>query len=350
MADRTKIEWTDATWNPIVGCSVLSPGCTNCYAMRLAGTWLKHHPSRAGLTIETKAGPVWTGETRLDEKALMQPLHWRRPRKIFVGAHTDLFHPSTPDAWIDRVFASMALAPQHTFQVLTKRPERMRKYILRRDDRGRWPALDMAALMAVTGQYATPALDLLSGWPLANCWLGVTAERQQEADERIPILLDTPAAKRFVSVEPMLGAVHLGYLGWPNGTASKRTGCSALTGMKYVDGEWVGRYPKIDWVICGGESGPRARPRHPQWARSLRDQCAAAGVPYFDKQHGEWAPLEKAPSAAAWSRAYCARNDGTFVPVEDYDSATCELLFNVGKRAAGRLLDGVEHNEFPEVS
>ncbi len=139
MADRTKIEWTDATWNPITGCSVVSPGCTNCYAMKLAGGRLRGHPSRKGLTIPSKAGPVWTGEVRLNEEWLDQPLRWRKPRSIFVCAHGDLFNENVPDEWIDQVYGVMALCPQHTFQVLTKRPERMREYIDRRteaDDHG----------------------------------------------------------------------------------------------------------------------------------------------------------------------------------------------------------------------
>ena len=121
MAQDSKIEWTDATWNPITGCSVVSPGCTNCYAMGLAGTRLKNLPSRIGLTRESKAGPVWNGQVRLNAEWLDQPLRWKRPRKIFVCAHGDLFAEAVPDEWIDRVFAVMALAPQHTFQVLTKR-------------------------------------------------------------------------------------------------------------------------------------------------------------------------------------------------------------------------------------
>jgi len=128
MSDGTKIEWTDATWNPITGCSIVSPGCTNCYAMRLAGTRMKHHPTRIGLTVDSKAEPVWNGQVRFNEQALDHPLRWRRPRRIFVCAHGDLFHESVPDEWIDQVFAVMALAPQHTFQVLTKRAKRMREW------------------------------------------------------------------------------------------------------------------------------------------------------------------------------------------------------------------------------
>lgn len=137
MADGTKIEWTDATWNPITGCSVVSPGCTNCYAMKLAGTRLKHHPTREGLTTDSKAGPVWNGKVRFNESMLLDPLKWRRPRMIFVCAHGDLFAENVPDEWIDQVFAVMALAPHHTFQVLTKRPERMRAYLTRAAGDGR---------------------------------------------------------------------------------------------------------------------------------------------------------------------------------------------------------------------
>ncbi len=126
MSDNSKIEWTDATWNPVTGCSVLSPGCANCYAMGLAGTRLAQHPSRAGLTTASKAGPVWNGQVRFNEAWLTQPLTWKRPRMIFVCAHGDLFHENVPDEWIDRVFAVMALARHHTFQVLTKRAARMR--------------------------------------------------------------------------------------------------------------------------------------------------------------------------------------------------------------------------------
>lgn len=301
MADGTKIEWTDATWNPIVGCSILSPGCTNCYAMRLAGTRLKHHPSRVGLTTDSKAGPVWTGETRFDERALLQPLRWRRPRKIFVCAHSDLSHPATPNAWIDKVFAVMALAPQHTFQVLTKRPERMRDYMSDPETIRRVYeiAIDIAltehtnvVLIAVSAHEpfapAGPRVHL-GRWPLPNVWLGVTAERQQEADERIPGLLDTPAAKRFVSIEPMLGAVDLRNR-WLGGVCRNMLTGSSIDYHDDEDGlgsaplEVLG--PRLDWVICGGESGPNARPMHPDWPRSLRDQCAVAGVPFFMKQMG----------------------------------------------------------------
>jgi protein gp37 len=296
MAENSKIEWTDATWQPITGCSVVSPGCTNCYAMRLAGTRLRHHPSRAGLTKDTKAGPVWTGEVRFNEQWLLQPLRWRRPRTIFVCAHGDMFHEAVPDEWIDRVFAVMALAPQHTFQVLTKRAGRMRDYMSTPARKRTIAAQAMpvsCALAARGGHGERIKLDHFSACfagsgPFANVWLGVSAERQQEAGARIPDLLATPAAVRFLSAEPLLGPIDLLDIPWH---ADRPTfpeiddiseGRSAL---HMVEGS------RLDWIIVGGESGPGARPMHPDWARSIRDQCASAGVPFFMKQMAKKAAI-----------------------------------------------------------
>lgn len=239
MADHSTIEWTDATWNPITGCAVVSPGCTNCYAMKLAGTRLKHHPSRAGLTRDTKAGPVWNGEVRLNEDWLLQPLQWKRPRHIFVCAHGDLFAEQVPDAWIMRVLFVMGQAPQHIFQVLTKRPERMRAFFRKWADmkpasiddlctaqtpdevrklydcgRGHLFADMLESMGTPPPGCGYPLFDWMGGmanWPdaLPNVWLGVSVEDQARADERIPVLLDTPAAIRWISDEPMLGRVDL---------------------------------------------------------------------------------------------------------------------------------------------
>lgn len=234
--------------------------------MRLAGTRLRHHPSRAGLTRDTKAGPVWTGEVRFNEQWLDQPLRWREPRRIFVCAHGDLFAEGVPDEWIDRVFAVMALAPQHTFQVLTKRAARMRDYCVARS----------AAI--TTRHYLGFRL------PLNNVWLGVSVEDQARADERIPLLLDTPAAKRFISAEPLLGPLDLTTIDLPDGD----TYIEPLAGTEGEEGE---QWPRLDWVIVGGESGPGARPMHLDWARSLRDQCVAAGTAFFMKQMSKKAPI-----------------------------------------------------------
>src|SRR5579872_1382756 len=200
MAD-TKIEWTDKVWNPTVGCSIFSPGCARCYAMKLAHGLERRFdmPKYRGLTKVVNGNPVWTGEVRLDEAALLQPLKWKRGRRIFVNSMSDLFHESLPDEMIDRVFAVMALCPQHTFQCLTKRAERMQKYIAEivADQQLGLNRFGIAAL--ATGLHG-PA-GSLPLWPLPNVWLGVSAERQQEADERIPHLLETPAAVRFISAE-----------------------------------------------------------------------------------------------------------------------------------------------------
>jgi protein gp37 len=364
MADKSGIEWTDATFNPVVGCSLVNPGCTNCYAMKQAARIERMNgeksPHYVALTKPSKSGAVWTGEVRMArDETLFQPLRWKKPRRIFVNSMGDLFHESVPDEWIDRVFAVMALAPQHTFQVLTKRARRMREYITSRaklDENGQ-PADDVRAVMTAlvstpSRREMAPALKAIplgtfchSGpWPLPNVWLGVSAEDQARADERIPDLLATPAAVRFVSAEPLLGPIDL-----------ERAG--ALTDPNE-------QFPLLDWVIVGGESGPDARPMHADWARAIRDQCEAAGIAFFFKQNGEWIDadqwLAKLKREGALSvsgidltnlqratfdqAATLAKNAG-WEFAHQSDGLT---LIRVGKRRAGRLLDGVEHSEFPK--
>lgn len=318
MADGTKIEWTDATWNPITGCSVVSPGCTNCYAMKLAGTRLKHHPSRAGLTKHSKAGPVWTGEVRFNRDWLDQPLRWSKPRLIFVCAHGDLFAEGVPDFWIDHVFAVMALAPQHTFQVLTKRPERMSDYMRGMLSRRHFIAGYGAWIYGGNGPddvYET--VDEAIANPLPNVWLGVSVEDQKRADERIPLLLDTPAAVRWISAEPRLGALDIA---WAISRNPLEIGAGFLARGHFSPG--LEQIQRLDWVVVGGESGPGARPMQAEWAESLRDQCAAAGVPFLFKQWGNHKPTSDC-------------NGRYMIPAT--------------KKEAGRLLDGIEHNAFPEV-
>lgn len=327
MADHTHIEWTDATWNPITGCSVVSAGCKHCYAMKLAGTRLQHHPSRAGLTTDTKAGPVWNGQVRLNEAWLDQPLWWRRPRRIFVCAHGDLFHESVPDEWIDQVFAVMALAPQHTFQVLTKRPERMRAYLAN------------AEMEIRDSVKYDPAAETLS-WPLPNVWLGVSVEDQAAADERIPLLLATPAAVRWVSAEPLLGPVDL-----------RRYFFGHCPEHDFPGGFCVQRHhagvQHLHWVVAGGESGTGARPMHPDWARSLRDQCAEAGVPFLFKQWGAHLPADDDACDAGISVERLVWSDGSEWHESDGQRGGVALMARVGKKAAGRLLDGQLHDEYP---
>lgn len=323
MSYGTKIEWTDATWNPITGCSVLSAGCKHCYAMKLAGTRLQHHPSRAGLTVDTKNGPVWTGEVRLNEDWLSQPMRWRKPRMIFVCAHADLFHEAVPDDWIDLIFSVMELSPHHTFQVLTKRAGRMRDYINSR---------------------------AFKDYPLPNVWIGVSVEDQAAADERIPLLLDTPAAVRWLSMEPLLGRVDLceTFGMWWNQTM----GC-----FEASHSSGFNRHPHnqaetaIDWVVVGGESGPGARPMHPAWARSLRDQCAAAGTPFLFKQWGEWVPAHYEPVTGSQNHQRWTPFDQAHIKVkwgEPHEFGEGIGTVRIGKKAAGRLLDGVHHDGYPE--
>ena len=356
MADGTKIEWTEATWNPITGCSLASPGCTNCYAMQLAGTRLKHSPSRKGLTQPSKAGPVWTGEVRFNEHELTHPLRWKRPRPIFVCAHGDLFHESVPDAWIDRIFAVMALCPQHTFQVLTKRSARMREYLARRGASPSLPSHEIMAEMDGISRAKWPDLQ----WPLPNVWLGVSVEDQQRADERIPDLLATPAAVRWISAEPLLGPVDLNRIReeFDGGLGVKWE--SALDGKRFSP--WVGDdedpmipgFAKLDWVVVGGESGSKARPMHPDWARALRDQCAAADVPFFFKQWGEWAPgvsidghVTRTEATADWLNDRWAFEEITPRMASELHTDDEPLLWRCGKKRANRYLDSALHDGMP---
>lgn len=333
MAGASTIEWTDATWNPIVGCSIVSPGCTNCYAMQMAyrieamsgAAGTKTH--YRGTTTKVNRRGVWTGKVALaSDKILTQPLRWRTPKRIFVNSMGDLFHESIPDEWIDRVFAVMALCPQHTFQVLTKRSERMRDYFdvgfSAMDTPKRAMHVEDQFVKLTAGQWGPPDLPV---WPLTNVWLGVSAERQQEADERIPHLLDTPAGVRFLSAEPLLGRIDLHEV-IPDPLA-----------WTFAHG-----FNGLDWVIVGGESGSKARPMHPQWARDLRDQCQQAGVPFFFKQWGEYAPqFDECGGQHRAARVGMATH--FFRRTEHFGTS----VVRVGKKAAGRLLDGRTWDEFP---
>jgi protein gp37 len=260
MSDGTEIAWTDATWNPLVGCSRVSKGCERCYAERFMHRGLHHK----GLTRSTSRGPVWTGEVRLVEKALDLPLRWRKPRRIFVNSLSDLFHESVSDETIDRVFAVTALAPQHTFQVLTKRPERMRAYV---SAPGRREAVECAALQGVG---LSNRLDPSAWvpWPLRNVWLGISAENQEAFDERVRWLVQMPAALRFVSAEPLLGPLDID------------------TRRLFSTEEAFAPPPNLGWVICGGESGPGARPCDVSWLRSIVEQCRESHLVPFVKQLG----------------------------------------------------------------
>ncbi len=261
MADRTAIEWADASWNPVRGCTKVSAGCKHCYAERFAERFrgVPGHAFEQGFDL------------RLVPEALELPLRWKKPRRVFVNSMSDLFHEDVPDDFIDQVFGVMAACecttydggPGHTFQVLTKRPQRMREY-LSSDRRRAWAR---AAVNYGGGEDPDPLFDQVNSGPLAlpHVWLGVSVEDQATANERMPLLAATPAAVRFVSCEPLLGPVNLRVI----------APTDQNTGM-----------PQLHWVIAGGESGPGARPCDVAWVRSLVEQCRAAGVPAFVKQLG----------------------------------------------------------------
>ncbi len=268
MSQNSAIAWCDATWNPFFGCSKVSDGCTNCYALGLA--WRHENNPKSpyyhtGIAEKRNGKVLWTGKVVAAEDALTRPMRWRKPQRIFVNSMSDLFHEDIPDKLIDEVFAVMALCPQHTFIVLTKRAERMREYL----SSGRATAVGMetfdltlgslcrdASSNVGTGVMLTGDIAHLKAWPLSNVWLGVSVEDQKNWEARRDYLYKTPAAVKFLSCEPLLGNIWL------------------------ADNiEW------LNWVIVGSESGHRARYFDDAWARDIRDQCQLAGVPFFFKQH-----------------------------------------------------------------
>lgn len=346
MGDATKISWTDATWNPVRGCSRVSEGCRNCYAERVAARFSDEGQPYHGLADRTRAGSKWTGLVRLVMEHLEDPIRWKRPRRIFVNSMSDLFHENLPDELIDFVVAAMLLAPRHTFQVLTKRAARMRRYFEDPDlyervlgaanyFRRRRPELNQIGI-------GNPA-DSPARW----IWLGVSVENQAAADERIPELLASPAAVRFLSCEPLIGAVEL----------------------PRHDQSMGPSYSPLDWVIAGCESGPGARHCDVTWLRSLRDQCAAAGVAFFLKQAAETNPGRCGDENNPNGDKPCGEPIRVFVngPGDGSWSCGCTaegpefgLHIDVGagdgskRKARGVVelpyLDGVQHAAFPDVS
>lgn len=327
----SKIEWTERTWNPIVGCSKVSEGCRNCYAIRMA--WrLSHNPKTAdryaGTVHKTCGGKTnWTGVMNVLSDVALLPLQVKKPTIWFVNSMSDLFHESLDDATIVSLFDIMRDCPQHTFQVVTKRTARAAEFLRK-----------------------------YSPEPLPNVWLIASVENQQAAEERIPHLLAAPAAVRGLSCEPLLGPVELNsFLFMPDMHGSPADIVPSL---------------KLDWVIVGGESGPDARPMHPEWARSLRDECTLAGVPFFFKQWGEWYTTHfkmsnpPTPTFVMWrdyrhftQKFWSAKGDACV----DMKGKLCKsggdmmhaaypvaIMQRLGKKAAGRLLDGHEWNEMPK--
>lgn len=361
---KTSIEWCDSVWNPVSGCTRQRRGCDNCYAVMMTKRLEAMGQEKYSGLVNIGKGH-FNGVVKCHEDALTIPLKARKPRRWFVNSMSDLFHKEVPFAFIDRVFAVMALCPQHTFQVLTKRPERMAEYLTQStltgfraapetwQQRVRHHAADIEVCLGCVEDGARSnrayrinegQLNLLNP-PLPNVWLGTSVEDQKTADERIPHLLRCPAAVRFLSCGPLLGPVDL----------------KDATGVPpFGEDEQFGARDCIHWVIVGGESGPGARPMHPDWARSLRDQCAAAGVPFFFKQVGEWDCYE--PSNPLWQSSYSHRAvDPVTFPVAvdcnhlrdwqvDFEGRDIVVHHRVGKRKAGRLLDGRTWDEFPEVA
>jgi|ERR1043166_815805 protein gp37 len=334
MAANSKIEWTDASWTPIrarnlktgkIGwhCEHVTSGCEFCYAENMN--------KRLGTGLSFKPGHRKDIQIFLDETMLLAPLRWKKPRMIFVCSMTDAFADFVKDEWLDKMFAVMALCPQHTFQVLTKRPERMREYVDRAKVRA--PAVNeyVCGLAQSRSASSDERLQIINAaterWPLPNVWLGTSCEDQKTFNERWPHLRATSAAVTFISMEPLLGPIFF-------------------------------RPAKPDWIIVGGESGPKARPMHPQWVRNIRDQCKAAGVPFFFKQWGAFVPSRFKTtnnSGVVEDRASCAWittawPDGTIGNGhKDEHGGYGISLERETKKDAGRLLDGIEHNEFPAV-
>ncbi len=361
----SKIEWTEKTWNPIAGCSKVSQGCTHCYAELMAKRLAAMGQEKYKAVINEQGR--WNGKIIFDEKALLEPLSRKKPTVYFVNSMSDLFHESILDEWIYKIFAVMALCPQHTFQILTKRPERMHALLSKMTEvsglSGTRPYPEAAGMIEYNANFLAVKQNIrlpwrkMEGpgyiygfhadmpWPLSNVWLGVSVENQQAADERIPLLLQTPAAVRFLSCEPLLGPVDLERI--PVSGKWDAHHFSAFGG--HHDDNYYEADTGIDWVIAGGESGPGARPMHPDWVRSLRDQCQAAQVPFFFKQWGEWWPLSsvKFMDAAPKGRFSCIWLDknGQFTDIE----TGSEMMWKTGKSKAGRLLDGRTWDEMPEV-
>jgi len=276
MADSSSIEWTDSTWNPVTGCTEVSPGCDHCYAKTFAERWrgTPGHYFERGFDVV------------LRPERLGQPLSWHRPRKIFVNSMSDLFHEQVPDDFIAHTFAIMAICPQHTFQLLTKRHGRMRSLL----NSPRFQAEVHAIAEAIDLQHSFQ-------WPIPNLWLGVSVEDQHWANIRIPALLHTPAAVRFLSMEPLLGPVTFRWAKW----------------APLIDASHLDSLRGIEWVIVGGESGHGARPMEAEWVRTIRDECLEAGVAFLFKQWG----------------------------------AHDELGIRMTKKASGRELDGRTWDQFP---
>jgi protein gp37 len=374
MANATPIEWTNWNWNPFVGCTKVSEGCRNCYAMRMAsrianaaqralrdGKPLTDVQEAYRKVVMWKRGgktpadnhdvavAKWNNEIAVIESVLMLPLRWKTRRIIFADSMSDLFHEKVTDADLDRVYAIMSLCPHLTFQILTKRPERAARYL---NDPMTWVRVN-----AVLWSMCKPVLKGAGPVKLPNVWLGTSCEDQPAADARILWLLQCPAAIHFLSLEPLIGPIDLTRVAQASKGLSTRW-IDALAGDAWVSGpngtEIYAGVPHgaIDWVIVGGESGPGARAMHLDWARSLRDQCVAGRVRFFFKQFGAWLPGEAEREGdqilrVAYQHGRTYEGDpgaNSRIHVEgDF------VYLHLSKHDSGRLLDGRTWDEMPEA-
>lgn len=352
MAKQGKdgIVWTDESWNPIRGCSLKSDGCKHCYAMGVAGRFSGPGMPYEGLTVKTTQGVKWNGQIKLVPAVLTQPIKWQRPRLIFVNSMSDLFHDSVPEAYIDKVFAVMALAKRHIFQVLTKRPERMREYCQKLQSR----AFEVAGALMEDGSICPFKEDsqafhgadaeiqhaIMRG-PLPNVHLGVSVEDRATADERIRALCETPAAVRWISAEPLLGPIDIAP--W---LEKECPSCHCTSNHPHCPMCKLDRVPVIHWIVAGGESGPKARPMHPEWVRVLQEQCEAAGAAFLFKQWGEWAGGTGGRSGFI----YLQNGSNSCGDKNTHEWGCGAVSQRVGKKAAGRMLDGMQHDGYPKAA
>jgi protein gp37 len=302
MGRTTGIEWTDATWNPIRGCTRVSEGCRNCYAERVAARFSGPGLPYEGLAILKDGEARWTGKIRFVEEHLRDPLKWKVPMRIFVNSMSDLFHPGVTDDQLGEIFDVMART-KHTFQILTKRPARMKE------------VLDAAAHPDVKRSFE---LTYGRSWPPPEWQFGVSIEDQKTANERLPILADCIARTKIVSYEPAIGEVDF---------------AESLGGEIPV--------AIIDWIIAGGESGANARPVSIHWLRKTRDLCQDLGIPFFFKQWGEWRPVEGTMDVASLATSKSR-------PASMQLSDSPLVYWRFGKQKTGSMLDGVEWKEFPK--
>lgn len=315
---KSKIEWCDETINPIVGCTKVSPACDNCYAEGMAKR-LQAMGTRGYDGVVTDKGK-WSGKLNFVWSELEKPMKWKKPKRIFVGSMADLFHENVSDEWIDEIMVRVQFEKQHTFIFLTKRIERMKEYFSSREFRGQ---------------------NCKDG-VVQNLWIGTTVENQEQANKRIPILLDTPASKRFVSIEPMLSEIKLTMLGYPEFEYDSLFG-GYMSVPKEDTYEYRaqkrGKDVSLDWVIVGGESGHKARITNPAWVLSLKQQCEDAKVPFFFKQWGEFIEekqMTDMPSQMK-GKTYSLMSDGS------------TTFFRCGRKIAGKLLGGKLCQEFPTI-